>query len=508
MRRHPALAAPDVDRDVPAVIVKVGHYPIHHGGVDAIRSLGRLGVPVYAVTEDRWTPAALSRYCQRQFVWPTSERADPEQMVKHLKEAGQQIGTPSMLIPTDEEAAVLIAENSAELSEYFLLPRVAPELPARLASKGGLYELCLEHDVPAPASVFPQTLAEIEQFAARASFPVVAKNLEAWVRLHRPVVNGTTIIDSAGELITMARDWGDTFSVILQEYIPADAAEDWIVHLYRGAGGDPLVLFTGIKVRSWPPQAGMTALAYTVSNPKLAELAAHLCEQVGFAGIADLDFRFDRRDGQYKLVDFNPRIGAQFRLFENAAGIDVVRAMHLDLTGRPVPAAPMPEGRRIIVENVDLTSRMTGKRSSYNIPPLPELTGGTELAWWAADDPMPVVMMLARSAAPLATYLNRLRRRRTIRRDAQEVSQPSAEPVAPLPKLSGRARPHRCSSFAPSTTSRLSRYSAAGARQHIREGPDATYHHTRTGRRHRGWPLRPFRRRAPARARYRRTDLR
>jgi D-aspartate ligase len=399
MRRHPGLATPDVDCDVPAVIVKVGHYPIHHGGVDAIRSLGRLGVPVHAVTEDRWTPAALSRYCQQRFVWPKAERADPELMVKHLKEAGQQIGTPSMLIPTDEEAAVLIAENSTELSEYFLLPQVAPDLPARLGSKRGLYELCLEHDVPAPASVFPQTLAEIEEFAARASFPVVAKNQDAWVRLHHPVVNGTTIIDSAGELITMARDWGDTFSVILQEYIPADAAEDWIVHLYRGAGGDPLVLFTGIKVRSWPPQAGMTALAYTVSNPKLAELAAHLCEQVGFAGIADLDFRFDRRDGQYKLVDFNPRMGNQFRLFQTVAGIDVLRAMYLDMTGQPVPPGDQVNGRRIVVEHIDLLARIGERGSGYAPTSAPGRASSTEFAWLAADDPLPFVAMMPRLAS-------------------------------------------------------------------------------------------------------------
>jgi D-aspartate ligase len=439
MRRHPTLAAPAVDRDVPAVIVKVGHYPIHHGGVDAIRSLGRLGVPVLAVTEDRWTPAALSRYCRDQFVWPKAERAEPELMVKHLKEAGQQIGTPSILIPTDEEAAVLIAENAAELADWFLLPQVAADLPARLASKGGLYRLCLEYDVPAPDSSFPQTMADIERFAARATFPVVAKNLEAWTRLHHPVVNGTTIIDSAGELLTMARGWGETPSVILQEYIPADVAEDWIVHLYRGTDGDPLVLFTGIKVRSWPPQAGMTALAYTVSNPKLAELAAHLCDRVSFSGIADLDFRFDRRDGQYKLVDFNPRIGAQFRLFENAAGIDVVRAMHLDLTGRPVPSAPMAEGRRIIVENVDLTARLSGRRSTDHLPPLPD-GGDTELAWFAVDDPLPVAAMLARSAAPLATYLNRLRRARAVRRDARAVSQPPAEPLPKLCALHATAR--------------------------------------------------------------------
>ncbi|MFM8856879.1 MAG: hypothetical protein ACKOI2_06680 [Actinomycetota bacterium] len=50
-----------LDTSVPALIAKVGHYPVHHGGLGAIRSLARWGVPVYAVTEDRWTPAARSR---------------------------------------------------------------------------------------------------------------------------------------------------------------------------------------------------------------------------------------------------------------------------------------------------------------------------------------------------------------------------------------------------------------------------------------------------------------
>jgi len=37
----------------------------------------------------------------------------------------------------------------------------------------------------------------------------------------------------------------------------------------------------------------------------------------------DLDYRFDKRDGQYKLLDFNPRIGAQFRLLVDDNGLDV-----------------------------------------------------------------------------------------------------------------------------------------------------------------------------------------
>src|SRR5262249_30275198 len=83
-----------------------------------------------------------------------------------------------------------------------------------------------------------------------------------------------------------------------------------------------------------------------IPNPEVAALAERFCEEIGFRGIADLDWRLDLRDGRYKLVDFNPRVGNQFRLFETEAGIDVVRAMHLDLTGRPVPPGGQPVPRR------------------------------------------------------------------------------------------------------------------------------------------------------------------
>ena len=123
----------------------------------------------------------------------------------------------------------------------------------------------------------------------------------------------------------------------MQEYIPRERAEDWFVHLYCDDSSNCLLTFTGVKVRSWPPHTGATASAYAVPNDALVNLAERLCKEIGFQGIADLDWRLDKRDGQYKLVDFNPRVGNQFRLFETAEGVDVVRALHLDLTGRPVP---------------------------------------------------------------------------------------------------------------------------------------------------------------------------
>jgi predicted ATP-grasp superfamily ATP-dependent carboligase len=418
----PARSAIEADAEVPALIVKIGQYPLHHGGVGAIRTLGRLGIPVYAITEDRFTPAAVSRYCTGRFVWRTTGTEDPRQLVDGLTGIGKRLGRRAVLVPTDEEAAVLIAEHAASLSEYFLFPRIPPGLPRKLSSKRGLYELCMATGVPAPASAFPSTSSELNEFAAQAVFPVVAKNLEAWERRRAPVVGGTTVIHTPEELLALARNWGETPSVILQEYIPQEHAEDWFVHLYCDANANSVVAFTGVKVRSWPPHAGMTACAYVVANPGLAQLTERFCKDIGFQGVADLDWRLDRRDGQYKLVDFNPRAGAQFRIFENAAGVDVVRALHLDLTGRPVPVGPQPNGRRILVENIDLPARLAYRRSRYSTPSAPRRATSTELAWMALDDPAPFLAMSARLAQPAVAYLTRTWRLRLLRRQAQRAA--------------------------------------------------------------------------------------
>ncbi|MFC9640607.1 ATP-grasp domain-containing protein [Streptomyces mirabilis] len=398
----------DADRNVPGLIVKFGDYPLHHGGVGAIRSLGRLGIPMYAITEDRYTPAAASRYLRRAFVWPTTGTEEPERLVEGLLRIGARIGRPTVLVPTDEEAAVLIAEHQEELGERFLFPRVDAKLPRRLASKQGLHELCVEHGIPSPAAAFPQSYEEIVAFAESARFPIVAKNREAFVRRSQPAVNGTTRIATREGLLSLARDWGDQPGVILQEYLPREEAEDWIVHAYFDADSTPLAMFTGVKVRSWPPHAGMTANAYVVDNPELADLAARFIKQIGFSGVIDLDLRFDRRDGHYKLLDFNPRMGAQFRLFENESGIDVVRAMHLDLTGRTVPEGEQRAGHRYIVENIDLPALLAYRRSGYTTPHAPARASGTELAWLAGDDLRPFFTMLARFVRPGARHLYQL----------------------------------------------------------------------------------------------------
>ncbi len=71
---------------------------------------------------------------------------------------------------------------------------------------------------------------------------------------------------------------------------------------------------------------------------------------------------------------------------------------------------------------MDLTARLSAqlsrRPSGYRVP-VPSGPVHTELAWLAADDPLPAVVMLARSAGPLASYLRQARRTRALRRETK-----------------------------------------------------------------------------------------
>ena len=395
------MPGPRADVSVPALLLKIGQYPLHSGGVAVVRSLGRLGVPTYAITEDRWTPVAASRYCAGRFIWRVTGHEEPSMLAARLRSVGLALsdstGKRCVLVPVDDEAAVLIAEHAPSLTDCFLFPEVPAALPRELASKQRLFELCREHGVPAPLTVQPTTRAQFASFTADAAFPVVIKNAEPWERRRAPAVPHTTVVHSGEELLATVP--GNARGVVVQEYIPREQAQDWIVHLYCDASSECRCLFTGVKIRSWPPHNGATAAAYALANPELARLAARFCKAVGFRGIADLDWRLDLRDGMYKLVDFNPRVGNQFRLFATEHDIDVVRAQHLDLTGRAIPPGTVPDGRRIVVEHIDLPARLAyrlgGRRGNgYPAAPAPPRATGTELAWLAADDPLPLLAMI------------------------------------------------------------------------------------------------------------------
>src|SRR5439155_26239247 len=87
--------------------------PHHHGALGIFRSLGTLGVPVYAVEDGEWAPPLRTCYCRGVFHWDV-HNAQPRDSVASLLKFACHFDRPPILIPTDDATAVLIQEASSE----------------------------------------------------------------------------------------------------------------------------------------------------------------------------------------------------------------------------------------------------------------------------------------------------------------------------------------------------------------------------------------------------------
>lgn len=421
-----AGASPDVG--TPAVVLKLDRNVFHHGGLGVIRSLGRLGVPVYGVHEDRLAPAAASRYLRGR-VFGVPDPGDVPRLLEGLDRLADRIGRPAVLFPTDDAGAIFLAEHGARLGGRFLFPRPPAGLPRRLAGKYTLHEVCRSAGFPSPRTALPDSLAAAREFAAAAGYPVVAKLTAPW---RAPAgIRSTQLAGGPDALARLHEACAAAGAgLMLQERI-ADG-EDWFFHGYCDAAARCRPAFTGVKERSYPASAGLTSLGRSAANPALRDQVTTLLSRLGYSGALDLDIRRDARDGRYYLLDFNPRLGAQFRLFRDTAGTDVARAAYLDLTGQPVPAAAQVDGRRFCVENYDPLSALAHWRARDLSPRdwLASLRGTDELAWFARDDLRPFGLMCARMTWRAATRW-RGHRPPAARRPGHPATSPAIPPNPP-----------------------------------------------------------------------------
>ncbi|MGH3937481.1 MAG: carboxylate--amine ligase [Pseudonocardiaceae bacterium] len=388
-----------IDTTTPAVVLTLSRNTTQHGELGAIRSLGRLGVPVYAVHAQALAPAARSRYLKGRWR-PATDGV--EALQKGLATLAERIGKRSVLIPTDNAAAIFLAEHGAPLREWFQFSDPPRDLPRRLAGRFTLHQLCRELNVPSVLAELPGSLAEAQAFADLVGFPLIAKLATPWLANNGNARPDTSVLRTRDDLSrAFQADTAPENALLLQEYIPRCPSQDYFFHGYCDAGSRCTPGFVGITERSYPAHAGLTSLGRWVDNTALHEQATDLVTRLGFQGILDLEYRWDPRDGQYKLMNFSPRLGAQFRLFSDGAGVDVVVAAHLDLTGRPISAGAPLTGRRFLVENYDPIAAL-GYRRSGELSLLSwvmSLRLVDEVAWFARDDLAPFGLMCLRSGA-------------------------------------------------------------------------------------------------------------
>jgi D-aspartate ligase len=398
--RRTAFPVPDLDHDRPAVVIKFDRNPLHHGTLGVIRSLGRAGVAVHLVQESRRIPVTRSRYVTSRHAW-SDRLTGPGDAVEGLRELARSVGARPVLLPVDDAGAIFLAENADALGDLYDFPRQRPGLPRTLIDKHRLAQTCARIGVPHPFTVRPTTWDELVTVEPPCGeWPLVLKRVAPWIRPSVPNLPATRLIRSRAELAELAeRATASDPGLLVQEYIPRAPEQDWFFHGYYDDSGTALFTGTGVKIRSWPAYTGLTVLGRAARNPAVQAEVDRLLRWVGYRGIVDVDLRYDPRTGHYHVLDVNPRLGAQHRLFQSAAGVDVTRAAHLDLTGRAVPLTPPVDDRTFLVENVEpaaarryMSDGNLDRRTWWR-----SVRGVDEYAWFAGDDVAPFVAMAIRS---------------------------------------------------------------------------------------------------------------
>ena len=147
----------------------------YHGGIGVVRTLGRLGVPVYAIHPDRASrPPLALRAGVVKWIGRRLARGSLELVLR----TGRRLGEGTVLIAADDTAQEFVSHHADALASVFRFPRQPRGLTQQLYSKRGLHELCREHGVPSPATEFPQTAEEARAMIERSPFPVILKPVE------------------------------------------------------------------------------------------------------------------------------------------------------------------------------------------------------------------------------------------------------------------------------------------------------------------------------------------
>jgi predicted ATP-grasp superfamily ATP-dependent carboligase len=427
------MANPVEFKDVSTPVVVVN---CKLGALAIMRTLGRLGVPVYGVDADPRSPAMLSRYCRERFLYGLDENR-PTDFLDRLLEVGRRLGRPAILIPTSDETAQFVVDHAEPLSRRFIFAKNSPEMIGRLVSKKGMYEMALEHGVPTPVTLFPESLEDVKTFLPRITFPVMLKGIYG-NRLQTRTQKKMVIVHSPEELVEnySAMEDPEMPNLMLQEYIPGDDDQIYIFNGYFDRRSRCLAGFTGRKIRQFPVHVGCASLGVCRWNEDVAQTTIRFMQAIGYKGILDIGYRYDPRDGQYKVLDANPRVGQAFRLFVAENDMDVVKSLYLDLTGQDQFSIVPLEGRRWLIEDFDLISSLhyfqegtLGLRDWVR-----SFKGVQEAAWFSWSDPRPFMKMVGDLLKRLSGWLLK---RTGIRREAGDSPERGHRSGRPVP-TSGR----------------------------------------------------------------------
>jgi predicted ATP-grasp superfamily ATP-dependent carboligase len=245
-------------------------------------------------------------------------------------------------IDVDLEAILLTQDR---LAERYHVP-AAPHIGADIFAKNWQYALAGRVGVPIPLSL--RFHAGERPDLTDYRFPLIIKpssRTEAvGGRAFRlQVLNDPAALDAC--LAALARDHGGR-EFQLAENIPGDPTTLYTVGAYANRQVRVLRTYPGRKLSQHPYTHGDASIAETLSVPEVVVRQARvLLEAARFHGICQVEFKYDARDEQYKLLEINGRAWSWVKLAA-FSGVNLPLIQYYDLTNDPRLDAALASSQR------------------------------------------------------------------------------------------------------------------------------------------------------------------
>jgi predicted ATP-grasp superfamily ATP-dependent carboligase len=379
------------------------------GALGVVRSLGRQHIPTWTIVGD-YRLAALSRYSVRSFQWP---HPDNPRKVQFLLELGERHGLDDgwLLIPSDDEHAVMLARNRELLARRFRVTTPNWAILRWAYDKRLTYQRAAELGLSYPCTYYPVNREEVESM--QCDFPVILKpafkqfinqftRARAWLAKDRDEL--LTRYDEAVRLV-------DSSVVMIQDLI-AGGGENQFSYAGLHADGRAIASLVARRTRQYPVDFGQgSSFVETVESDEVESAARLFLEAIRYSGLAEVEFKYDSRDSKYKLLDVNARIWSWHTLGGHA-GVDFPYLLW-QLVNNRLPA--QVRGRvgvswiRILRDLPAGAIEVWNRRLSLGAY-LRSLAGVSEFAVFAADDPLPSMFEIPLLVAlKFRTLLSRVR---------------------------------------------------------------------------------------------------
>jgi len=365
-------------------------------GLGIARSLGERRIPVVGLSAHRGIYGNFTRYAQVRRS-PDSREA-PDKLLEFLLELGKELGGRNIIFPTRDDDVLFLDRYRTELSENFI-PVIPPEQALNACLDKWQTYLCAQRSaVPVPRSWKIESEEDVLHAARELRFPCVLKPISShswrkeanWNHVGCRKAIGIVSMDRLLEEYT--RVAAVDRRVLLQEMVPGPDDQLMVAACFVDRASGFFAGFTVQKLAQEPEGFGTGCIVKTADFPELLRPTARLLMQMGFSGIAEVEYKRDPC-GEYKLIEVNPRPWDQHRL-GHCCGVDLVYLAYCHYAGLALPAMEQQsEEHKWIAEDVLAMAFLRSlSRRDGRFRQLWKLAWGQRIyGIWSADDPFPLI---------------------------------------------------------------------------------------------------------------------